>query len=432
MGDATAIEWTDATWNPVTGCTKISAGCDHCYAERFSERFRGTPGHPFEMGFDLTLRPERLDQPLRWLSPRMIFVNSMSDLFHKEIPKEFIASVCDTMEHTPWHTFQVLTKRSSLMRDFLRRRYPNTRGPLHMWFGVSIENGSKKSRIRHLQETPAGLRFLSIEPLIGPIGKLNLTGIDWVIVGGESGPGARPMNSEWVREVRDQCLENGVAFFFKQWGGHVRSQVDVNSTGGNGANSHILQPRARSRSSEMISLHDYVGREQSYVKHVFLESYLEALVHKTASIFPRIVYVDGFAGPWQSANEKFEDTSFGIALNALRRAKGSWKKKHRDVRMSAYLVERDPSAYQQLANIPPRYPDVKIKLYNDDFLTVLSKILKDVPKDAFVFFLIDPKGWRIPLGALKALLARPRSEVIFNFMFDFINRAASIGPDAGY
>ncbi len=219
MANATAIEWTDTTWNPVTGCTKISAGCDHCYAERFSERFRGTRGHPFENGFDLTLRPERLEQPLRWREPRMIFVNSMSDLFHKEIPNEFIGRVCDTMERAHWHTFQVLTKRSSLMRDFLRRRYGAKRGPCHMWFGVSVEDSSKKSRIRHLQETPAEVRFLSIEPLIGPIGKLDLTGIDWVIAGGESGPGAREMKLEWAREVRDQCHESGVAFFFKQWGG---------------------------------------------------------------------------------------------------------------------------------------------------------------------------------------------------------------------
>jgi protein gp37 len=219
MSDATAIEWTDATWNPVTGCTKVSAGCDHCFAERFSERFRGTPGHPFETGFDLTLRPGRLDQPLRWRAPRMIFVNSMSDLFHKEVPKEFIARVFDTMERAHWHTFQVLTKRSSLMRDFLRRRYPSTRGPLHMWFGVSVEDGSKKSRIRHLQEAPAGVRFVSIEPLIGPMGNLDLAGIDWVIVGGESGPRARPMTLEWVRDVRDQCCGNEVPFFFKQWGG---------------------------------------------------------------------------------------------------------------------------------------------------------------------------------------------------------------------
>jgi protein gp37 len=219
MAGTTTIEWTDATWNPVTGCTKISSGCDNCYAERFSERFRGTKGHPFESGFDLMLRPERLEQPLRWRQPRMIFVNSMSDLFHKEVPKEFISRVCDAMERANWHTFQVLTKRSSVMREFLRRRYGNRRGPLHMWFGVSVENGAKKSRIRHLQETPAGVRFLSIEPLIGPMGKLDLEGVDWVIVGGESGPRARPMNAEWVREVRDQCVAHGVALFFKQWGG---------------------------------------------------------------------------------------------------------------------------------------------------------------------------------------------------------------------
>jgi len=219
MSDATTIEWTDATWNPVTGCTKISAGCDHCYAERFSERFRGTKGHPFESGFDLTLRPARIEQPLSWRRPRMIFVNSMSDLFHKEIPTKFIDRVFDTMERANWHTFQILTKRSSLMRDFLRQRYGSKRGPMHMWFGVSVEDGSKKSRIRHLHHAPAGVRFLSVEPLIGPMGTLCLEGIDWVIVGGESGPRARPMHADWVREVRDQCLASGVAFFFKQWGG---------------------------------------------------------------------------------------------------------------------------------------------------------------------------------------------------------------------
>jgi protein gp37 len=219
MADKSSIEWTDATWNPVTGCTKISAGCDFCYAERFSERFRGTPGHPFENGFDLTLRPQRLQQPLRWRQPRMIFVNSMSDLFHKEVPKEFIGRVFETMEKANWHTFQVLTKRSSLMRNFLRTRYGTSLGPSHMWFGVSVEDGTKLSRVRHLQESPAGVRFLSIEPLIGPVGTLLLEGINWVIVGGESGPGARPMERAWVRSIRDQCKAAGVAFFFKQWGG---------------------------------------------------------------------------------------------------------------------------------------------------------------------------------------------------------------------
>lgn len=219
MANGTSIEWTDATWNPVTGCTKISAGCDNCYAERFSERFRGVTGHPFEAGFDLTLRPDRLEQPLRWREPRMIFVNSMSDLFHKEIPREFIERVCNVMERANWHTFQVLTKRSSLMRDFLRARYGHRCGPAHMWFGVSVEDGTKLSRVRHLQETPAGMRFLSIEPLIGRTGMIDLKRIDWVIVGGESGPRARPMHPEWAREIRDQCEAQGVAFFFKQWGG---------------------------------------------------------------------------------------------------------------------------------------------------------------------------------------------------------------------
>lgn len=219
MAGSTAIEWTDATWNPVTGCSKLSAGCDNCYAERFSERFRGVPNHPFESGFDLTLRPLRLEQPLHWRQPRMIFVNSMSDLFHKEIPRPFISKVFDTMEKAHWHTFQVLTKRSSLMRDFLRGRYGEGSGPSHIWFGVSIEDGQRISRLRHLQQAPAGVRFLSIEPLLGAIGKLELDGIHWVIVGGESGPKARPMDGAWVRDIRDQCRAANVAFFFKQWGG---------------------------------------------------------------------------------------------------------------------------------------------------------------------------------------------------------------------
>ena len=219
MADGSAIEWTDATWNPVTGCTKISAGCDNCYAARFSERFRGVKGHPFENGFDLTLKPGRLEQPLRWRRPRMIFVNSMSDLFHKDVPKEFIGRVFDTMEAAHWHIFQVLTKRSSLMRDFLKKRYGPSHSPAHIWCGVSVEDGTQLSRLRHLQQSPAGVRFLSIEPLLGDVGTLPLAGIDWVIVGGESGPRARPMDKAWVRSVRDQCKAAGVAFFFKQWGG---------------------------------------------------------------------------------------------------------------------------------------------------------------------------------------------------------------------
>jgi protein gp37 len=219
MAENSTIEWTDATWNPVTGCTKISAGCDNCYAARFSERFRGVPGHPFESGFDLTLRPERLLQPLEWKRPRMIFVNSMSDLFHKEIPRAHIAAVFDTMEKAQWHIYQVLTKRSSLLQKFINERYADRSVPPHMWFGVSVENEQATSRIAHLQKARAAVRFLSIEPFIAPVGKLCLDNIHWVIVGGESGPRARPMKPEWVIDIRNQCLAAKVAFFFKQWGG---------------------------------------------------------------------------------------------------------------------------------------------------------------------------------------------------------------------
>jgi three-Cys-motif partner protein len=178
--------------------------------------------------------------------------------------------------------------------------------------------------------------------------------------------------------------------------------------------------------NKMISIDDYKGREQSYVKHVLLEGYLKALVHKTASTYSHVVYVDGFAGPWQSANEEFKDTSFGIGLGALRRAKASWKRVGRDVRMSAFLVERNPTAFSQLATLPSKYPDVAIKPYKGDFIETIPEILRDIPAEAFAFFLIDPKGWRFPLDKLNPLLARERSEVIFNFMFEFINRAASM------
>jgi protein gp37 len=219
MSENSTIEWTDATWNPVTGCTKISAGCDNCYAARFSERFRGVPGHPFETGFDLTLRPERLLQPLAWKRPRMIFVNSMSDLFHKEIPRGHIEAVFDTMEKAYWHIYQVLTKRSSLLQKFINHRYASRPAPAHIWLGVSVENEQATSRIAHLQKARAAVRFLSIEPLIGPVGNLCLDDVHWVIVGGESGPGARPMKAEWAMDIRNQCVKARVPFFFKQWGG---------------------------------------------------------------------------------------------------------------------------------------------------------------------------------------------------------------------
>jgi protein gp37 len=215
MAEHSKIEWTDATWNPVRGCTKISPGCKHCYAERFAERFRGVKGHPFEQGFDLRLVPGKLGEPLRWKSPQRIFVNSMSDLFHDQVPLEYIQRVFRVMNEANWHQYQVLTKRAERL-EAISAELP---WASHIWMGVSVENEDYLWRIDHLRRIKAHVKFLSIEPLLGPIGKIKLRGIDWVIVGGESGPGARPMTPEWVKDIRDQCRKANVAFFFKQWGG---------------------------------------------------------------------------------------------------------------------------------------------------------------------------------------------------------------------
>jgi protein gp37 len=214
------IEWTDATWNPVRGCTKISPGCTHCYAETFAERFRGVPGHPYEQGFDLRFIPEKLLEPVQWRTSRMVFVNSMSDLFHEDVPDDYIYRVAEVMDQADWHTYQVLTKRAERMAQLLQTRLHFAAQRSHIWWGVSVENRLHGlPRVRHLQSSPARMRFLSVEPLLESLGPIDLHGIHWVIVGGESGRGARPMKPEWVLELRDHCRREGVAFFFKQWGG---------------------------------------------------------------------------------------------------------------------------------------------------------------------------------------------------------------------
>lgn len=220
MADKSGIEWTDATWNPVTGCQEVSPGCDHCYARTFSERFRGVPNHPFEQGFDLKLWPKRLELPLKWKTPRRIFVNSMSDLFHKDIPDEFIFQVFDTMYRADHHIFQVLTKRSAR----LAKLAPKLSWPKNIWVGVSVETIQYKWRVDHLRQVPATIRFISAEPLLGSLQDLNITDIHWVIAGGESGAGHRECNPQWVRELRDKCISSEVAFFFKQWGGRTPKQ----------------------------------------------------------------------------------------------------------------------------------------------------------------------------------------------------------------
>jgi protein gp37 len=215
-----AIEWTDATWNPVRGCTKISDGCKHCYAETFAERFRGVKGHPYQQGFDLRLVPDKLAEPLRWRNPKMIFVNSMSDLFHESVPEDYVIAVARVMVEAKWHTYQVLTKRSDRLRELLNSSLRFAANQKHIWWGVSVENRKYGlPRIQNLQAAAAAVRFLSVEPLLEDLGEFNLNGIDWMIVGGESGPGARPMKKEWVVSLRDECKRKGVPFFFKQWGG---------------------------------------------------------------------------------------------------------------------------------------------------------------------------------------------------------------------
>ena len=219
------IEWTDATWNPVRGCTKVSPGCRGCYAERFAERFRGVRGHPYEQGFDLRLVPEKLLEPLEWKAPKTVFVNSMSDLFQDGVPDSYIDLVLKVMKLANWHTYQVLTKRSERMRDLLNGRFADAAQLPHVWWGVSVED--KKyglPRVAHLRTTKAKTRFLSVEPLLEDLGRIDFSGIDWVIVGGESGPGARPMKREWVLKVRQHCRSKDIPFFFKQWGGFQKSR----------------------------------------------------------------------------------------------------------------------------------------------------------------------------------------------------------------
>jgi len=221
MSDNSAIEWTDATWNPITGCTKISPGCANCYAETFAERFRGVPNHPYEQGFDLKLWPNRLALPAQWKKSKRIFVNSMSDLFHKDVPEEYIFKVFDVMNEVSLHQYQVLTKRAERLAEMSDR----LKWGENIWMGVSVESADCVSRIDCLRQTKAAVKFLSVEPLLGPIPNMNLTGIDWVIVGGESGHRSRPVSEEWIIEIREQCKAARVPFFFKQWGGRNKKKA---------------------------------------------------------------------------------------------------------------------------------------------------------------------------------------------------------------
>jgi protein gp37 len=226
MANKSSIEWTDVTWNPVRGCTKISPGCKNCYASAFAERFRGVPGHPYEKGFDLRTVPEKLLEPLSWTKPSTVFVNSMSDLFHPEIPEEFLVSVVHVMVAAPWHTYQVLTKRSERLAEMLRGPLSFAASSPHIWWGVSVEDiRYGVPRIEHLRSSRARVKFLSVEPLLEDLGSINVKGLDWVIVGGESGRASRPIEEGWVRNIKKSCTRARVPFFFKQWGGTNKKQA---------------------------------------------------------------------------------------------------------------------------------------------------------------------------------------------------------------
>ena len=246
MGDKSAIEWTDATWNPVTGCTKISPGCKHCYAERMARRLQAMGNRRYRNGFGVTLHPDQIVLPLRWREPRRIFVNSMSDLFHEAVPEDFIAQVFEVMVQASWHAFQVLTKRA----DRLAALAPRLPWPENVWQGVSVESTPYTSRVALLQTVPARVRFLSVEPLLGPIPSLPLEGIHWVIVGGESGPRHRPVDPAWVRDIRDQCERAEVPFFFKQWGGATAK------SGGRVLDGRTWDDQPALRSRDLIAVRD--------------------------------------------------------------------------------------------------------------------------------------------------------------------------------
>jgi protein gp37 len=244
MSEHSRIEWTSASWNPATGCDQVSPGCVHCYAKTFAERFRCVPGHPYRQGFDLRLWPERLELPLRWGRPKLVFVNSMSDLFHERIPFEYVEAVFDVMQQADHHVFQVLTKRHERLAELA----PLLPWPENVWMGVSIENRRFVHRADYLREVPAAVRFISAEPLLGLLEGLDITGMDWVIAGGESGPSHRRVDVDWVRDLRDRCVAESVAFFFKQWGGRTPK------TGGRELDGQTWDEMPTTRGSELLAV----------------------------------------------------------------------------------------------------------------------------------------------------------------------------------
>ncbi len=440
MALKSTIEWTNSTWNPVTGCTKVSTGCDHCYAERLSERFRGVEGHPFESGFDLTLRPRRLDQPTHWRRPQLIFVNSMSDLFHKDIPIEYIRRVFDTMERADWHIYQVLTKRSSLMRRFVRDRYRGGEAPPHIWLGVSVEDAAALTRLRHLQQTRASVRFVSFEPLIGPLGEVDLQHIHWVIAGGESGPEARPMQPGWARSLRDQCQAQGVAFFFKQWGGRTPKAGGNTLDGRQWLEYPEVDARRRAGASLQAAGAPGDGAEDPPDVGPWATEQLECLrkyLHAYTTIlskqrFEGYFYIDAFAGPGtlrvrrQEERDAAQELLLGFSAH-VEQDSGTEEYIGGSPRVALELekpftdyvfIEIDESRRSQLRSLKQGYRKSERRIHvrsqdcNEYLRRLISKV--DWKKWRGVVFL-DPFGMQVRWDTLVEMGRTEAMEVFLNF-----------------
>lgn len=449
MADGSAIEWTDATWNPMTGCTKITRGCENCYAARFAERWRGIKGHPYEQGFDLRIWPERLSQPARWRKPRKIFVNSMSDMFHKNIPRQFIDKVFEQMENEDRHIYQILTKRSSLMRSYLRRRYSDSITPEHIWFGVSVEDINGKARIRHLQASPVAVRFLSIEPLLGPVGEIDLDGISWVIVGGESGPKARTLCKEWVLDIRDQCAENSVPFFFKQWGG-ITPKAGGRELEGVEHNAMPLTKKQRTKFMN-FKWHPDENPPQiephSKAKLRVLRSYLSAYFDRL-NVNPirdefKLDLIDGFAGGGSFLDNN--EILYGSPLIMLEEALeakhrlNQGRKKPLEVDCKFYFVDKEKAHTDHLKKVlngsgfsnDKNNIVVRTGPFEDEFESILNSIKKRQPRSGRAIFLLDQTGYSQVNFSLisRIFIELPASEVILTFAVDSLVNFLSESPE---
>ena len=430
MPGSSAIEWTQATWNPVTGCSKVSPGCAHCYAETFAERFRGVPGHPYEQGFDLRLWPNRLDYPLKWKKPKVIFVNSMSDLFHEDIPDDYVAQVFDVMTRADHHVYQILTKRPERLAE-LAQSLP---WPEHIWMGVTIENRRFVKRADFLREVPAAVRFISAEPLLGLLEGLDLTDIHWLIAGGESGHKHRPAKPEWIRYVRDLSREHGTAFFFKQWGG-LRSKSGGRILDGREWNEmpdHNIDAQPAPAGSRMPTKRkpnvpddadekwDYP--EHTAAKHEILRRYLGAwlsILGRGSRGFrhPQLFLLDGFAG--RGRYMEGQRGSPAIMFERASQVADDGLVEEVVIRCS----EPNDTNFGHLKDVCDDlvHPKVRVKPTQETFEDIARRFIGAFDKRAKppppTFVMVDPYGVKgVRLDTLRELLKFDRVEVLLTFM----------------